>query len=166
MKSGDWTETRYDELRGQADALAERIRVLSGILEATPEPAQRQIIQEQLAALNRQWEEAVARRDRIREDIPQPNTPAPATDSQPLEVRVKRLEHDVHWLKQALYPGPRKALSRVLFYGLLIVAWSLWMVGETRAWLLTHPAQAIIITVLLGVSALIIRWLPEEAGHD
>lgn len=83
----------------------------------------------------------------------------------PIEHRVSALERDVSWLKRVLQPGPRQLLAKVLFFGLLLAAWSLWMIGEVRTWLLAHPAQAIVITLALGTAALVIRWLPED-DHD
>jgi hypothetical protein len=41
----------------------------------------------------------------------------------------------------------------------------MWMVKEVRDWLITNPAQAIVITLAMFVAALIIRWLPET-DHD
>ena len=56
--------------------------------------------------------------------------------------------------------------AKLIFWGLLVILWSMWMLGETRNWLLTNPAQAIVISVALGGAALIVRWLPEDTRHD
>ena len=85
--------------------------------------------------------------------------------SAPLEHRVTALEREVNWLKRLIKPGPRQLLAKVIFFAMLISAWSMWMVKEIRDWFLIHPAQAILITLALILSALIIRWLPED-DHD
>ena len=56
-------------------------------------------------------------------------------------------------------------MARVVFYGLLIAVWSMWMVKEVRDWLIFHPTQAITLTLVMVIAALIIRWLPED-DHD
>ncbi len=166
MKSGDWQETRYDELRGQADALAERIRVLDGLLEAATSDDERRVIGEQLARLHREWDAAITKRDRIREGIPENHDAGNSPAANTIEHRVSALEHDVAWIKQLVQPGARRVAGKLIFYGLLIVAWSIWMIGEVRAWLLANPVQAIIITLALGLAALIVRWLPEDGSND
>lgn len=83
----------------------------------------------------------------------------------PIEHRVTVLERDVGWLKSILKPGPRAVVGRVVFYGLLVAVWSMWMVKEVRDWLIFHPAQAITLTLVMVIAALIIRWLPED-DHD
>lgn len=82
-----------------------------------------------------------------------------------LDHRVTKLERDVLWLKGVLRPGPRAIVARVVFYGLLIAVWSMWMVKEVRDWLIFHPAQAITLSLVMVIAALIIRWLPED-DHD
>lgn len=163
---GDWSEVRYDQLRADADALAERIRALSGILEGTPEPTQQRILRDQLAVLNKQWEDTVARRDRIREGMPPDVQGSHASDTHPIEHRVTTLEREIKRVWGVIRPGPRQMLARVLFYGLIFGMWSMWMIKEVRDWLIVHPAQAIAITLAVLIAALIIRWLPEEDHHD
>lgn len=88
------------------------------------------------------------------------------TDHAPIEHRVSTLEQDVKALWGILRPSPRQMTAKLIFWGLLVILWSMWMLGETRNWLLTNPAQAIVISVALGGAALIVRWLPEDTRHD
>lgn len=82
-----------------------------------------------------------------------------------LEHRVTVLEKEVDWIKRLVKPGARQLIAKVIFFSLLVAAWSMWMVKEIRDWFLLHPLQAILITLALGTAALIIRWLPED-DHD
>jgi hypothetical protein len=56
--------------------------------------------------------------------------------------------------------------AKLIFWGLLVSLWSMWMIKEVRDWLISSPFQAIAITLALVIAALIIRWLPEDEHHD
>ncbi len=83
-----------------------------------------------------------------------------------VEERVTALERDVRRLWGMIKPGPRQAVARVVFFVLLGVCWSMWMIKEVRDWFIAHPLQAIAISLAMLVAALIIRWLPEDEHHD
>jgi len=87
-------------------------------------------------------------------------------DHIPIENRVSTLEQDVKALWGILRPSPRQMTAKLIFWGVLVILWSMWMLGETRNWLLTNPVQAIVISVALGGAALVVRWLPEDGHHD
>jgi hypothetical protein len=84
----------------------------------------------------------------------------------PIEHRVSTLERDVRRLWGVIRPSPRQMTARLLFWGLLVALWSMWMIKEVRDWLIAFPFQAIAITLALIIAALIIRWLPEDEHHD
>lgn len=150
------TLSTLSELQAQYAALSARIAALDRDIALETD-------RERLTVAQTKRDELAARREKVAADITlHGGTP---TDAQ-LEVRVGALERDVSWLKSVIKPGVRQTASRVIFYGLLIVAWSLWMIGEIRAWMLAHPAQAIVITTAIFVAALIVRWLPEDEQHD
>jgi hypothetical protein len=87
-------------------------------------------------------------------------------DPAPIEHRVSTLERDVRRLWGIIRPSPRQMTAKLLFWGLLVSLWSMWMIKEVRDWLIAYPFQAIAITLALVVAALIIRWLPEDEHHD
>ncbi len=82
-----------------------------------------------------------------------------------IEQRIGVLERDVKKLWEFVKPGPRQTVGRVVFFGLLALTWSMWMIKESRDWLIDNPAEAIVISLALVMAALIIRWLPED-DHD
>lgn len=87
-------------------------------------------------------------------------------DDAPIEHRVSTLERDVRRLWGMVKPGPRQMTAKLLFWGMLVALWSMWMIKEIRDWLIQYPFQAILITLALVIAALIIRWLPEDNSHD
>ncbi len=86
--------------------------------------------------------------------------------SDPIEHRVSSLERDVRKLWATIRPSPRQMTAKLIFWGLLVSLWSMWMIKEVRDWLISSPFQAIAITLALVIAALIIRWLPEDEHHD
>lgn len=91
---------------------------------------------------------------------------APQVGTVHIEHRVTALEREVKKLWEVLRPGTRQVIARVIFYGLLVGCWSMWMIKEIRDWFFSHPTQAILITLALIMAALLIRWLPEDADHE
>jgi hypothetical protein len=148
------------ELKAQFDALTTRIVALDRDIALETDSERRSVAQQKRAELARERETIAGEMEMIQQGgshVPPAST---------IEHRVSTLEHDVAWLKQLVQPGARRIAGKLIFYGLLIVAWSIWMIGEIRSWLLVHPVQAIIITLALGLAALIVRWLPEDDSHD
>jgi hypothetical protein len=86
--------------------------------------------------------------------------------AKPIEHRVSTLERDVKRLWGVIRPSPRQQTAKLIFWGLLVMLWSMWMIKEIRDWLMSYPFQAVAITLALVVAALIIRWLPEDEHHD
>lgn len=144
------------ELQARYDALTARITALDRDIALETDRERRIVAQEKRDELARE-RETVAGDMLLLGATPDKHAP--------LEHRVTTLERDVHWLKRLVKPGPRQILAKVIFFGMLVAAWSMWMVKEVRDWFIIHPAQAIIITLALILSALIIRWLPED-DHD
>jgi hypothetical protein len=148
------------ELKAQFDALTTRIVALDRDIALETDSERRSVAQQKRAELAREREVIAGEMEMIQ----QGGSHAPPAST--IEHRVSTLEHDVAWLKQLVQPGARRVAGKLIFYGLLIIAWSIWMIAEIRAWLLVHPVQAIIITLALGLAALIVRWLPEDDNHD
>lgn len=94
--------------------------------------------------------------------------PGAMTPPDPIPVRVGRLEQRVDGhdtlLKRILAqvdPGPRRRTSCAIFWLILLVLWSSWMIVDIRVWYVANPVQAIGITLTAIVAALVVRWLPE-----
>lgn len=98
--------------------------------------------------------------------------PQAMTPPDPLPVRVGRLESQVdrhetaiEWLRRHVDPGPRRRTAVMLFWTILLVLWSSWMIVDIRLWYLSNPVQAVGITAAAIIAALVVRWLPE-ADND
>ena len=98
--------------------------------------------------------------------------PAAMKPPDPLPVRVGRLENQVErhettleWLMRHVDPGPRRRTAVAIFWAILVVLWSSWMIVDIRLWYLANPVQAAGVTVAAIIAALIVRWLPE-ADND
>ncbi len=148
------------ELQAQFDALTARIAALDRDIALETDGERRSVARQKRAELAREREVIAGELGMTQQG--EAHAPPAGT----IEHRVSSLEHDVAWLKQIVQPGARRIAGKLIFYGLLIIAWSIWMIGEIRSWLLVHPVQAIIITLALGLAALIVRWLPEDDNHD
>ncbi len=83
-----------------------------------------------------------------------------------LEYRIVMLEKSVKRLWEIVKPGPRTQLARALIAGMFFTFWSLWMIKESRDWLIFHPMQAIVITLAFVIAIGIIAWLPGGDDHD
>lgn len=150
-----------EELQAQLDALTGRIVALDVDILRETDSERRKIL------TDRRLEHAIER-EKVAADIAilHPGYALAVVANAPLlDHRVTKLERDVLWLKGMFRPGPRAVVARVVFYGLLVAMWSMWMVKEVRDWLIPHPAQAITLTLVMVIAALIIRWLPED-DHD
>lgn len=97
----------------------------------------------------------------------------PLVTPDPLPVRVSLLEHRVDGHESTLRrilemidPGPRRRTAMALFWGILIVLWSSWLIVDIRGWYLSNPVQAIGITLAAIVAAFVVRWLPEADHGD
>ena len=98
--------------------------------------------------------------------------PAAMKPPDPIPIRVGRLEQRVDGhdtlLKRILAqvdPGPRRRTAVMIFWAILLVLWSSWMIVDIRLWYFENPVQAIGITVAALIAALVVRWLPE-ADND
>lgn len=150
-----------EELQSRYDALTGRIVAIDVDISREIDAERRKTLVDRRLELATEREKAAA-------DIAilHPGYPLTVVANAPLlDHRVSKLERDVLWLKGVLQPGTRAIVARFVFYGLLVAAWSMWMVKEVRDWLIFHPAQAITLTLVMVVAALIIRWLPED-DHD
>lgn len=99
--------------------------------------------------------------------------PAAMLSPDPLPIRVGRLEsrvdnHEtaIEWLRRHVDPGPRRRTAVALFWAILLVLWSSWMIVDIRLWYLSNPVQAIGITAAALIAALVVRWLPEADNGD
>lgn len=150
------------------DELEARYTALTGRIVAIDVDISREIDTERRGTLQARRMELATEREKVAADIAilHPGYPlAAAADASTMERRVSVLEQDVRKLWGIFKPGPRQVVSRAVFYALIVLAWSMWMIKEIRDWLVFHPAQAIAISLALVVAALIIRWLPED-DHD
>jgi hypothetical protein len=154
------TLSTLSELQAQFDALSSRIAALDRDIALETDSERRSVAREKRTELARERETIAGQMEMMQRGQ------APAGGPAPVEHRVTALERDVRRLWVMVKPGPRQLLAKVIFYGLLFGMWSLWMIKEIRDWLLTHPAQAIAITLAVMVAALIIRWLPEDDHHE
>lgn len=151
-----------EELQTSYDALTGRIVAIDLDISRETDSERRKTL------TDRRTDMAIER-EKIAADIAilHPGYPLTVVANAPLlEHRVTKLETDLRLLWSMLRPGPRQLVSRLVFYGLLLGLWSMWMVKEVRDWMIMHPAQAIVITIAVFVAALIIRWLPEEKDYD
>lgn len=151
-----------DELQTSYDALTSRIVALDLDISREIDSERRKVL------TDRRLEMAIER-EKVAADIAviHPAYPLTVVANAPLiEHRVTKLEQDMRRLWAIMRPSPRQMTAKFLFWGMLVVLWTIWMVGETRNWLLTNPAQAIVISLALGGAALIVRWLPEDSSHD
>lgn len=148
------------ELQAQFDALTARIAALDRDIALETDGERRGVAREKRAELAREREVIAGEMEMMqqggRKDQP---------EQAPIEHRVSTLERDVRRLWAILRPGPRQMTAKLLFWGLLVALWSMWMVQETRNWLLTNPTQAVLISLAMGGAALVVRWLPED-NHD
>lgn len=144
------------ELQAQYDALSARIAALDRDIALETDRERRAVAQEKRAELAHE-------RERVAGDMTLQGGRPQETH---IEARVGALEKDVTWIKRVLSPGVRQTAAKMIFYGLLVAIWSMWMVKEVRDWLILNPAQAVIITAAVCISALIVRWLPEDTDHD
>ena len=150
------TSTASD-LQARYAILTERIGALNRDLALAQDREQRATLQIRLEELERE-------RDQIAAEMTIQGV-TPRADGH-IEHRVTALEREVRWIKGVIKPGTRQTFAKVMFYGLLVTALVLWVKPETFAWLIAHPFQALLITLALGIAALIIRWLPEAEDHD
>ena len=148
------------ELQTQFEALTLRIGALDKDIALETDSERRGVLREKRGDLAREREQVAAQIE-----MAQRGNPAAQAKVAPIEHRVSSLEVEVRRLWAALKPGPRLLVAKIVFYGLLVGLWSMWMVKEVRDWFLLHPAQAIVITLAVLLAALIIRWLPED-NHD
>lgn len=95
-------------------------------------------------------------------------TPAAMVPPDPIPVRVGRLEqrvdgHDgiIRRILEQIDPGPRRRTACAIFWAILIVLWSSWMIVDIRVWYLSNPVQAGVLTAAAIIVAFIVRWLPE-----
>ena len=150
------TLSTLSELQAQYAALSARIAALDRDIALETD-------RERLTVAQEKRDELAAKREKVAADITlHGGTP---TDAH-LEVRVGALERDVSWIKSIIKPGVRQTASRVIFYGMFVAILVLWVKPETFTWMMAHPFQALLITLALGIAALIIRWLPEAEDHD
>ena len=147
-----------EELQSRYDALTGRIVAIDVDISREVDAERRKVLTDRRLEL-------ATERERVAADIAilHPGYPLTVVANAPLlDHRVSKLERDVMWIRGMLHPSPRAVVARVVFYGLLIAVWSMWMVKEVRDWLIFHPAQAITLTLVMVIAALIIRWLPED----
>jgi hypothetical protein len=150
------TLSTLPELQAQFVALTARIAALDRDIALETDRERRTVAQAKR-------DELAQERERIAADIMLAGG-TPTADH--VEERVTALERDVRRLWGMIKPGPRQAVARVVFFVLLGVCWSMWMIKEVRDWFIAHPLQAIAISLAMLVAALIIRWLPEDEHHD
>ena len=128
----------------------------------------REMDSDRRAVLKAKRDDLAREREKIASDIAvlHPGYPlSVVADASQLEGRVSNLERDIKHIWQVLRPGPRLVFARAAFWALLVCVIVLWVKQESFAWMVTHPAQGIIITAAIVIAALIIRWLPED-DHD
>ena len=143
------------ELQAQFEALTARIAALDRDIALETDGERRGVAREKRAELARE-REAIAGEMEIMQHGGE------SQKSEPIEHRVSTLERDVRRLWGVLQPSTRQMTAKLIFWGLLVSLWSMWMIKEVRDWLIAYPFQAVLITLALVVAALIIRWLPED----
>ena len=153
--------------------LESRYDALTGRIVAIDVDISREIDAERRKTLTDRRMELAMEREKVAADIAilHPGYPLAVVANAPLlDQRVSILERDIKELwslwRSLTKPTARQVVSRSVFYVILILAWSMWMIKEVRDWLIFHPAQAITLTLVMVLAALIIRWLPEGDGHD
>lgn len=153
--------------------LESRYDALTGRIVAIDVDISREIDSERRKTLTDRRIELAMEREKVAADIAilHPGYPLSVVANAPLlDQRVSVLEREVKTLRDLwrafTKPSPRQIVSRSVFYVILVLAWSMWMVKEMRDWLIFHPAQAITLTLVMVLAALIIRWLPEGNDHD
>lgn len=142
-----------EELQRKYDLLTARITALDKEIAIETDSTRRAVSMSQRDSAAREREEIAAALT---------NIGRVAWDAKPIDVRLSFLEREVAHIWSHLKPGPRKVVSRIAFYSLLVALWSTWMIKETRDWLVDNEVQAVVITLALLLAAMIIRWLPED----
>ena len=155
------------------DELEDRYKTLTARIVAIDIDIGRETDSERRKTLTDRRVDLAMEREKVAADIGvlHPNYPfAVGAPASMLDHRVTALERDVKALRAMwqdfIKPDARAIVSRAVFFGLLLVTWSMWMVKEIRDWLIVHPGQAIAMTLALVLTALIIRWWPEGDAHD
>jgi hypothetical protein len=149
------------ELQAQFEALTTRIAALDRDIALESDGERRSLAREKRAELARERETIAGEMEMMQQGE------RPRSDQHaPLDHRVSTLERDVRRLWGIIKPSPRQQTAKLIFWGLLVLLWSMWMIKEIRDWLMAYPFQAVAITLALIVAALIIRWLPEDEHHD
>lgn len=144
-----------DELEQTIAALTARIAELDTEIARDPDSEWRSKVQDKRDGLAHDRERAMGELAVMR---------AKGGGTSDIERRLSALEDVVAWLVGRIDPTARQMVARLVFWALLVMGWSMWMVKEARDWLLSHPAQAIVITLAVIVAALIVRWLPEDGN--
>lgn len=78
-----------------------------------------------------------------------------------LKQRVDTHETLIRRILSELDPGPRKRTARAIFYGVIAVLWSSWMIAPIRDWYVVNPVSAAVVTAAAVIVAFVVRWLPE-----
>lgn len=78
-----------------------------------------------------------------------------------LKQRVDTHETLIRRIMAELDPGPRKRTARAIFYGVIAVLWSSWMIAPIRDWYVVNPVSAAVVTAAAVIVAFVVRWLPE-----
>src|SRR5574343_2084549 len=116
------TLSTLQELQAQFVALSARIAALDRDIALETDNERRTVAQSKRDDLAQE-------RERVASDIAmQGGVPQAAH----IEARVTTLEREVNWIKALIKPGPRQTVARIVFYGLLAVCWSMWMIKEIR----------------------------------
>jgi hypothetical protein len=79
-----------------------------------------------------------------------------------LEDDINRHGEDIESIKQKIDPPVRVVIGRTVFWLSFLMVGILWLVFESRTYMLANPTQAIITTLALFAFAFLVRWLPEE----
>lgn len=79
-----------------------------------------------------------------------------------VSAEVEHLWSEMRRLWSYLRPAPRKRVSVILFYTILVALAYAFAIKEIRDYALAYPVQGIAILLLALFLAFLIRWLPED----
>jgi hypothetical protein len=77
-----------------------------------------------------------------------------------LETVVDRHETMLEWIGRRVNPSLQRRVSFVIAAVLFIVAWSFWMILDTRQWYLQNILAAALINLAFIVAIAAVLWLP------
>lgn len=150
-----------EELRRRLDTLTQRIAAIDTDIGRETDADKLRILQERRESLAREREQTAAELA-LGGAVPPPKPDDVSGRLLVLENTTERHERMLSKIMRQIDPGPRRRAAVVIFWVILALLWSSWLVGEFRTFYLEHPIHACLILFGAVFVAFLIRWLPEQ----